>query len=663
MSEDTLQTTVAPAQPAAPAGMFVVENINLELFERAVYSRDYEKAGTLLLQNLRRLKAGGEFIGYPQHPRLRVILYTRFAAAVVALLVDEKFFLSPEGFDLVASEHAIMDLLFRASVFESSDHMLPQMAKNPEETDRAKLQLTNGPQIAKFLLTYSMRSSFAMNFDKTFTHAAQEFFALWGGINSALLTVAKQAHERREHVLGLHKLFADVDISDGAMPTLSDAYMYTSYATRADKHDAKATIHRMFARMLRKRGVAEPTREAIEQRRRLRANSLKYGKPVLFVGIEWFTSLHAMYRCYAPVIRQMREHFYVVAMSRPSDIDDAGKAEFDEWYPVAQDNINFADVVAKVNEIAPDVIYYPSLGMALWWVALASMRFAPVQVMSLGHPASSRSPCMDYVLCDEGAVGNADLFSEKIITYPNLAARFVMRPDAVIPEPLKVDDPETVEVAVPAMLCKLNAPFLATLREIAEASAKPVRFHFFINMMGLNLHQAAREIRDYLPTAMIYERAHVNVYLERLRSCHLHFSTFPFGGTNSNIDSMLLGLPVLTLEGDEPHERFDAIMLRAAGMDEGLIAQSREEYVGQAVTLIDQSGIRNAYRDQLLATDLKSIFYGEPLESERNAIGDAMDTIYRTHEDLQVSSEKIFNAREWDSYLHDIPCEDEEPLV
>jgi hypothetical protein len=629
-----------------PAGQVRIENISLEEFESLVYRHQYEAAGALLLKNLRKLKAGAEFIGYPIDQRVKPVLYSRFAAAIVALLVDDKFSVSTDGFDFIASEHAITDLLFRGSIFETSDHMLPQLAQNPGEIDRNKLRLKDGPGIAKFLMTYSLRSSFALNFEQTFKRSPQQFVSLWAGMLSALLTVASQAHQRRELISSLHAIFADTIISDAAMPTLSDAYMYTSYGTSKTKHDAKATIHRIFSNKMRRHDVVIPTADELKARRLL-SLSKHERKPVMLVGIEWFTSLHAMYRCYAPVIRQLRKRFHVVAMCRPSDIDEQGKAEFDEWHAIDQENIMMSDIAKRVNAIAPDIIYYPSVGMALWWVAMASERFAPIQVMSLGHPASSRSPVMDYVLCDEGAVGDASLFTEKLITYPDFSARFVMRPDAMFPELITEDDAEVVNIAIPAMLCKLNAPFLSTLRDIEQGTKKKVRFHFFVNMMGLNLFQTAREIRDWLPDALVYERAHYNAYLERLRTCCLHLSTFPFGGTNSNIDSFLLGIPVLTLEGLEPHERFDAMMIRRAGIDEFFIAQTREDYVAKAIQLIEDADMRNAHREFLRGLDLQDIFFGAPPAGQESAIEDAMWAIYCDHEDMQASAAAVISSTSW----------------
>ncbi len=610
---------------AAPAGMTMIHNVSLEEFEKAVYARDHEKASALLLLNLRKLKAGAQFIGYAPDGRIQPMLYTRFCAAVISLLADPEFLLTQDGFDHLASEHAVMDLLFRASAFQTSDHLLALSASNPGP-DASKLQMTDGAALAKFFMTYSLTSMFKLDFEATFSKAPQHMLSLYAGMISPLLTTAVQAQERREMLLGLHGIFAGCDLSDAVLPTLSDAYMYTSYGSRRDKHDAKATIHGLLARMLDQRGVVIPALAAPARKDR----------PTILICIEWFNSNHAMYRCYAPIIRQLRQRFRLVAMSIAGSIDDVGKTEFDEWHEVEAQGLVLEGLIKRITALAPDIIYYPSVGMALWWVALASVRLAPVQVMTLGHPASTRSPAMDYVLCDAGAIGDPALFTEEIVEYENGSARFIMRPDADIPEPLREPATDVIKIAVPAMLCKLNADFMRTLREIRNQAGRPVEFHFFINMLGVNLIQAAKEIKEWLPDSKIYERRHFNQYIRELRECHLHCSTFPFGGTNSNIDSMLMGLPIVTLWGDEPHERFDGMMIRRAGLPESLVAKSRDAYIAEAVRLVQDDAARQALREHLLGFDLQSEFFGEA--PDNTAFLRAMESIYERQFDQPGSA-------------------------
>lgn len=613
--------------PAAPQ-VHAIINVHLEPFEAAVYRHEYEKAGHLMLESLRRLRAGAEFIGYQPAPGIRKILVTRLCAAITALLADPKFTLSQDGFDHLASEHAMFDMLFRLSTFETSDHMMAMIAKNPEESERAKLAVEDGAALIKYLMTFSLRSAFGLNYEDTFKRNPQALIALWSGMIAAMLVVDARAHERRELLVGLHAIFADTVPPDACLPALSDAYMYSSYSCRADKHDAKGTIHRMLEAKF-SATCNRPGRERLSVRwARAREARQRGERPTVLVAIEWFSSAHAMFRCYAPAIRQLRADFRLVGMGRRMDIDEVGIAEFDEFIDIGPD-FRIQTVVDQVNKLAPAAIYHPSLGMALWWVCCASLRLAPLQCMTLGHPASSRSRHMDYVLCDQSAVADPALFSERIITYPDGATRFVRRPDAAPLAPRLEDRPETINVAVPAMLVKLNAPFMAALKTINERAARPVVFHFFINMIGVSLHQAAVEIRNVLPTARIYERNAYTGYMQHLRDCDLHIATFPFGGTNSDIDSLSLGIPVLCIDGVEPHSRFDAMLMRRIGL-ESLVCSSVEAMIERAVELIDDHDARNAIRDRILSSDLDSAFFADC--PDRPTFGETFRQMFDQHE-------------------------------
>lgn len=617
--------------------LVTIQNVSLEDFERAVYARNYEESGKLLVAALRRIRCGADFIGHRTDGATRATLHTRFASAVISLFADPAFSLSQEGFDNIAAEHAALDTVFRLSVFGTADHLLPHVASGDVRVETEDVKFHNSGSLAKFLLVYSLRSGFMLNFDETFGKAPRITLALWVGMLTHLLTVDTMAHGRREHLLGLYNVFNDVEMPDYLMSALSDMYMYTSYASRADKHDAKALVHKLFRRMLTSRGLVPLPQAA-------KARKLKE-RPTMLIAIDWFSSMHAMYRCYAPSLRQLRKRFRLVGMSREASVDAIGKAEFDEWCSIPNDGVVLADVISRIRKINPDIILYPSIGMALWWVVAASIRLAPIQVMMLGHPASSRSPAIDYVVCEETSIGDPTLFSEKIVEIPLGAARFVHRPDVddgfVPPDR---SDRSTIHVAVPSMLFKLNAPFLAVLKVIKESAKRPVVYHFFPNTISALLQQAGKEIQEVLPGSFIYERAPYNLYRTHLSKCHIQLCTFPFGGTNSNIDAFLLEIPFVAMEGAEPHERFDAQMIRRLGMPEWLIAHSVEEYVTSALRLIDSDETLLAVSQHLAGSDIEGTFFGEPPAQWKDATLAAFNMIYDKHEHLQSSKDRVFRT-------------------
>lgn len=611
---------------AKPTGapMMEIQNVQLETFEKAVYSRNYELASHELLMSLRKLKAGAEFIGYPVDPESKVVLFTRYCSAIFTMMADPAYSMSQEGFDAIASEHAIMDMVWRCSIYGTSDHMLPQMALDPTEKDQAKIRFADSAGVAKFMLTYSMRSGFLMNFKEAFGKNPQIMFSLYVGFLTNMIALSATAEERREVLLGMFSVFEDINMGDQLISSLSDAYMYCSYAHRRDKHQFKGLIHRLYSRMMYNHGFKDIEFPQLRQ--------LK-DRPTILIPVEWFTSLHAMYRCYAPIMRQLKKRFKLIGIGRPHAIDETAKDEFHAWIEVPEIDVVLSEVIERIKALKPDIIYYPSIGMDMVWVALASIRLAPIQLMTLGHPASSQSPCIDYAICEQGEVRDKSLFTEKVVELPpDSLFHFVMRPDAELPIAKTVTNPEVIKIAVPAMILKLNATFMSTLREIALKAKRPTEFHFFPNMITSTLMQIARELREWLPNCCTYERSQYNHYLTQMGACHIQLGTFPFGGTNSNIDAMLLGMPSVVMEGDEPHETCDAKMLRRAGLPEWLIAHTREEYIAAAVRLIDNDVERCELSRHLIEdADIHGRFLCPAPAELKTAFSDAVWKIYQEH--------------------------------
>ena len=168
--------------------------------------------------------------------------------------------------------------------------------------------------------------------------------------------------------------------------------------------------------------------------------------------LEYFASTHAMYRCYGPSVRALREHFDLVAVTgNRSPLDEKSAALFHQTHEI---DLSMLDDIVKgvcdlVEHLRPDVVYYPSIGMWPYTIALANMRLAPVQIMSLGHPASSRSDRIDYVVTEQGYMGDPSCFSERVVLLPNHSMPFEMRPDAVHIPPEIRTAPDPLRIAVP----------------------------------------------------------------------------------------------------------------------------------------------------------------------------------------------------------------------
>jgi predicted O-linked N-acetylglucosamine transferase (SPINDLY family) len=243
-----------------------------------------------------------------------------------------------------------------------------------------------------------------------------------------------------------------------------------------------------------------------------------------------------------------------------------------------------------------------------------NLRLARLQLAGLGHPATMHSPFVDGVLVEEDFIGDPECFSERLVALSPGSMPF--RPPAHWP-PIRRATPtagDGVRIAVAASPMKINAPFLAALREIASAARARVQFRFFsAGLAGLGKIYLQNLVRSVLPGAVVNPDLPGDRYLEALGECDLFVNPFPFGNTNGIVDTMRLGLPGVCMSGPEVHTHIDEALFRRFGLPEWLIARSVAEYVHAAVRLVDDAGEREALGKLIRRSDVEAVlFRGEP---------------------------------------------------
>ena len=615
-------------------------DVSLAQFERSVHARTHEDAARLMVALLQGLRRGASFSDEHLSEEARIRRYTRLAAAITALLADPGFKVSQHLFDLVALDYSTLRTIFSASGFANSDHLTGLLGTR-DAGDARRINFPDPHSIAKLLLCYSLDSELELDLDGIARMAPRSALPSYLGMLSDGVVLSPAAHRRREKLLTLGPLIEQADLDENMLLTLSAAYMMSSYATAENKHVIKRSLNRLMRRMIENRCPlpAMPAARAIKPR------------PTILVPIEWFNSPHTMYRCYASSIRQLRERFRLAIIGHEMCMDDGTKALFDETVALPNRQVRIAEVIAHVRRIAPDVIFYPSVGMILECVALSSVRLAPIQVATLGHPATTNSEAMDYMLLDGMWPSAPGCFSETVIVQRPGSTAFTMYADAKFPEPRIREAPAPLRIAVPSSILKLNAPFLAACQAILQETRRPVEFHFFPSVRNLVWFHLRREIHKWIPDAIVHSQCHYNEYLRKLAQCDVHLSTFPFGGTNTNIDSMLLALPMVTLQGTEPHSQFDAAMMRRAGIPEWLIAGNPSEYEQAALRLIDNDAERLAIARQLARTDIKALFTKPDPRVPENEFLRVITFLYEHHESIQATGRRYWNPSDRDEFL------------
>jgi protein O-GlcNAc transferase len=87
-------------------------------------------------------------------------------------------------------------------------------------------------------------------------------------------------------------------------------------------------------------------------------------------------------------------------------------------------------------------------------------------------------------------------------------------------------------------------------------------------------------------------------YIELFNQVDVSVDPFPYPGHTTTLDSLWMGVPVVTLEGDAPISRGSGSILNAMGLKE-LIARNEDDYVRSAVELARNSARRSELRATL----------------------------------------------------------------
>jgi protein O-GlcNAc transferase len=264
-----------------------------------------------------------------------------------------------------------------------------------------------------------------------------------------------------------------------------------------------------------------------------------------------------------------------------------------------------------IQAAAPDVLIYPEIGMDPLTVKLASLRLAPLQAASWGHPETTGLPTIDCFLSaqDLEAEGAQAHYSEKLVALPHLGC--AVQPTAV-PEQ-RVDLAHLgLDAGVPLLVCP-GTPFKyapehdAVLPAIARelGACQFVFFTHWAHALSEKLHRRlaaafagagldpGRHLR-FLPWLSPVE------FHALLRRADLCLDSIGFSGFNTALQALECSLPIVTREGRFLRGRLATGILRRIGLHE-LVARDDQEYAAAAVALARDSAHREDLRRRIEA--------------------------------------------------------------
>lgn len=591
-------------------------------FEQEVAAKNYEAACVELLDILSKIDTNfggveGIEIDYPSQLNDELVqdkikhFCTRVAVAMSELFSDPKLDISEGGAQRFFTLQRWINMIFASSPFVNADHVLQTYNRNPDKTNLSDFHLDNArSSLIKFCILYLPESNINVNLDALWNLDPELCASLCFALQSPRFIGTDQSFSKRGTLLQWfpEKLAAIENLNNVPSAISHDVYMHCSYDIAENKHWVKKALNQVIRRHLLQGGWTDRDVTKLGERN---------GKPVMVVLLEHFHSSHSIYRTHSTSMIAARERFYLIGVGNDA-VDEAGKAVFDEFHVLEGSNVvsklDHLKAICEKNGAA--VLYMPSIGMDLTTIFASNTRLAPVQVIALGHPATTHSDFIEYVIVEDDYVGSEKCFSEQLLRLPKDALPYV--PSALAPQHVEYrlrENPEVVNIGIASTTMKLNPYFLAALKAIRDRANVKVHFHFALGQSsGVTHPYVERFIKSYLGNdATAHPHAPYDQYLRILHNCDMMVNPFPFGNTNGIIDMVTLGLVGICKTGSEVHEHIDEGLFKRLGLPEWLIANTVDEYVERAVRLAENHQERLALRRHIIENNgLQTLFTGDP---------------------------------------------------
>jgi predicted O-linked N-acetylglucosamine transferase (SPINDLY family) len=328
-----------------------------------------------------------------------------------------------------------------------------------------------------------------------------------------------------------------------------------------------------------------------------------------------FRGAHPVVSFVEPLLRHIDasriELYAYPTHARDDDTSRYLRRYFAAWKPITA--LSDADAARAIHVDGVQVLIDLSGHTGNPRVAIFAFRPAPVQVSWLGYFASTGLQEIDWFVADPVSVPpeHAAHFAEGIWRLPDTRFCFTAPGADVEPGPLPALAQGFVTFCCFNNLAKAGDAVLATWSQLLNAVPGSRLFLKTIQLGDESVRSAllARFASFGLdPQRLVLEGwSPRNEYFAAYQRADIGLDTFPFTGGTTTVESLWMGVPVVTFAGDRLVARQGASLLRSAGLGDW-VAADREDYVAEAIRRAsDVQGLamlRGQLREQLLASPL-----------------------------------------------------------
>ena len=273
-------------------------------------------------------------------------------------------------------------------------------------------------------------------------------------------------------------------------------------------------------------------------------------------------------------------HCYA-SVKRPDPITERLRKTADAWRNVL--GVRDEELAGRIREDGIDILVDLTQHLTDSRLLVFARKPAPLQVAWLGYPGSTGLRAMDCRLTDSHMEPEGSAWSESVekpVRLPDSWFCFDPIDDFPSPSPLPALRTGQVTFGCLNNFCKVNEAVLhrwtGVMRAVAGSKlllrcpggGSGERVHQFFASRGIEAHRVELVGRTSTRAEFLELFARIDIALD----------PFPYNGGTTTCETLWMGVPVLTLPGEEVVSRIGLSILSAAGLRE-FVAFSEAEYV------------------------------------------------------------------------------------
>jgi protein O-GlcNAc transferase len=335
--------------------------------------------------------------------------------------------------------------------------------------------------------------------------------------------------------------------------------------------------------------------------------------------VSGFFRAHSVWKLFGAWVRGLdRRKFRVYGYSTSQHKDEEtgrARAAFDDFIDTP---LPFDALAFRIRSDAPHVLIYPEIGMDPLTARLATLRLAPVQCVSWGHPDTTGLPTIDAFLSSAlmEPPGADAFYTERLVRLPNLSISCT--PSDVIPVVPDLIAAGVRHDAVKYLCCQSLYKYRPAHDDIFPRIAAEVplaQFLFIEHALSPALTAMTRERFATAFRRAGLDAAHHIVFVPPQDAARyaglnaasdVYLDSLDWSGGNTTLEAVAAGLPIVTLPGRFLRGRHSMAILKRMGIEE-TIARDKDEFVSIAVRLGRDAVWRN--QQSRLIADKRSVLY------------------------------------------------------